>query len=107
MEFHTCRSGLRTRKISCLEGTRTDPQLAEGHASLAYVRMFFDWDWPGAENSLLRSIELNPSYAVAHYWYALLLAIQARFREAQEQAQQAWIWTHFPRLRRQFAAGYF
>ena len=87
--FIHVEAGYGLAKSAAMKALELDPQLAEGHASLAYVRMFFDWDWPGAENSLLRSIELNPSYAVAHYWYALLLAIQARFREAQEQAQQA------------------
>ena len=87
--FIHVEAGYGRAKAAALKALELDPALAEAHASLAYVRMFFDWDWPGAEDLLLRSIALNPRYAVAHYWYALLLAIQSRFNEAQSQARQA------------------
>src|SRR6185295_7554385 len=87
--FIHVNAGYGSAKAAAVKALDLDPDLSEGYTSLAYVRMFFDWDWPGAEDSLLRSIELNPRYAVAHYWYALLLAIQARFKEAHLQALQA------------------
>ena len=40
-----------------------DPSLAEPHASLAFVELYFDWDWPGAEAEFRRAIALDPSYA--------------------------------------------
>ena len=37
-----------------------DDRLAEAHAGLGTVKMWYDWDWSGAERELKRAIELNP-----------------------------------------------
>ena len=59
-----------------------DPSLAEAHTSLAYVRQFYEWDWSGAEEEFLRSIELNPHYATGLQWYAEYLSAMGRHGEA-------------------------
>jgi adenylate cyclase len=66
-----------------------DPMLAEAHASLGHVRLFYDWDWEGAEAALRRAIELNPNYAPAPHWLAMCLMARARFAEAIQAVQQA------------------
>jgi len=66
-----------------------DATLAEPHASLAYVKFYFDWDWPGAEREFQRAIELNPNYATAHDWYAYLLTATGRLPEARAEIQRA------------------
>ena len=58
-----------------------DPSLAEAHASLAYVRFYYYWDWAGAEAEFKKSIELNPRYAVAHQWYSIFLLATGRSAE--------------------------
>src|SRR5262249_42443229 len=45
--------------------------------------------WPGAEVEFRRSIELKPSYAVAHHWYSLMLALSSRWDEAQQELARA------------------
>jgi serine/threonine-protein kinase len=68
-----------------------DPELAEAHAALADVRVYFDNDWAGAEREFRRTIELNPSLALNHYHYAWYLLLVGRFDEAiaeQKLAQQ-------------------
>jgi tetratricopeptide (TPR) repeat protein len=40
-----------------------EPELAEGHATLGWIRMNYDWDWRGAEASLSRALELEPGNA--------------------------------------------
>jgi tetratricopeptide (TPR) repeat protein len=55
-----------------------DPSLSEAHASLAYVRFYYHWDWSGAEEAFKRSIEFNPRYAVAHQWYSVFLLATGR-----------------------------
>jgi DNA-binding winged helix-turn-helix (wHTH) protein/TolB-like protein len=55
-----------------------DPSLAEAHASLAYVRFYYHWDWPAAEAAFKRSLELNPRYAVGHQWYSVFLLATGR-----------------------------
>ncbi len=66
-----------------------DASLAEPHASLAYEKFYFDWDWPGAEREFQRAIELNPNYATAHDWYAYLLTATGRLPEARAQIKRA------------------
>src|SRR5678815_6131493 len=43
-----------------------DSTLAEPHATLAFVHMYYDWDWPAAEREFRHAIALNPSYATGH-----------------------------------------
>jgi tetratricopeptide (TPR) repeat protein len=40
--------------------------LSEARVSLGLVRYYFSWDWPGAEASFERAVELDPSDPVAH-----------------------------------------
>lgn len=66
-----------------------DPNLAEAHASLAHIKLIYDWDWAGAEAEFRRAIGLNPGYATAHQWYALYLNAAGRTPEAMEQLDLA------------------
>lgn len=62
-----------------------DDKLAEAHTSLAYAKVLFDWDWPGAEREFKLAIELDPSYVTGHHWYALFLTMMGRFDQALSQ----------------------
>lgn len=62
------------------------PELAESRTSLGFVQLL-SLDWEAAESSLLHAIDLNPRYALAHSFYAWLLSIVDRQREAAEAAR--------------------
>jgi DNA-binding SARP family transcriptional activator/TolB-like protein/Tfp pilus assembly protein PilF len=66
-----------------------DSTLAEPHATLGFVSMYYHWDWRRAEQEFKRSLALNPSYATAHEWYGLFLAAMGRFDEALSNESQA------------------
>jgi adenylate cyclase len=66
-----------------------DDSLAEAHTALGGVKLWYDFDWPGAENEFRRAIELNPSYAHAHDWYGWLLEYEARLDESLAEMRQA------------------
>ena len=66
-----------------------DEQLAEAHASLAYVTFYYDRNRPEAEREFRRAIELNPSYATAHHWFALVLSAMGRQDEALSEIKIA------------------
>lgn len=74
---------------SALHAVLADDLLPEAHGSLALVRWIYDWNWPQAEREFKRALELNPSYATAHQWYAYFLASRGRFPEALAAIQQA------------------
>ncbi len=66
-----------------------DPSLAEGHASLGFIKLHADWDWAGAEQELRRAIALNPSYVTAQRWLSTFLSATGRFDEALPLAERA------------------
>lgn len=66
---------LRTFTARALE---LDPSLGEAHVTLGVLRLFFDWDWKGAEQALHRAIELNPNDA--HAWHHLANYLRATGR---------------------------
>ncbi len=68
---------------------KRDEQLAECHVSAAFLRLFADWDWAGAERQLLRAVELEPLSVAPHQWYALLLGLRGRFAEAHRSLARA------------------
>ncbi len=65
-----------------------DPALAEAHAALGWLDSS-DWNWKGAEEHYKSAIELNPSFAIGHTWYAQFLGGMRRFEEAFAQAEIA------------------
>jgi TolB-like protein len=68
-------------KTAARQAVRLQPELGEGYASLAHVRLH-DWDWVGLESDFQQAAELDPGYAIAHYWYAEYLMAMGRTRES-------------------------
>jgi eukaryotic-like serine/threonine-protein kinase len=59
-----------------------DDMLGEAHAVLGFIKLHYEWDWPGTEQEYKRAIALNPSYATAYSMYARYLGVMGRFDEA-------------------------
>ena len=66
-----------------------DPTLAEAHTSLGHARFWYEWNWPAAERSFKRALELNPAYATARQWYAAYLQTLERVDEALAELDRA------------------
>ena len=79
------KEALAKAKAAAVAAVAFDEELAEGHASLGFIKTYLDWDWAGGEKELQRALELNPGYWVAHYWYALILTSSGRFEAAEQQ----------------------
>jgi TolB-like protein len=67
-----------------------DPDLADAHACLGFVKTCYDWDWAGAEADFLRSLALDPGRAATHQWYSILLSTQGRFDASLAEARRSW-----------------
>jgi TolB-like protein len=87
--FSAPREEFPKAKEAALKALQLDDSLAEAHASLGYVKVFYDWDWAGGESEFQRAIALDPSYATAHQQYAFALVSVGRFKEADAEAKRA------------------
>jgi len=76
-------------KAAAARALALDDTLSEAHASMGYVQVFYDYDWPGAAKSFARAMELNPKYATAPQWNAWYLFAMERFDEALASLQRA------------------
>ncbi len=76
-------------KAAATKALQLDQTLAEAHASMAYVKTYYDWDWVGAEEEFRRGLELNPNYADVHHSYSRFLASLGRVAEARAELKRA------------------
>jgi tetratricopeptide (TPR) repeat protein len=76
-------------RAAVIKALKIDKNLSEAHASLGWIHTFYDRDWILAEKEYKLSIELNPEYATAHEWFAILLAGRGRFDEAMTEIKIA------------------
>jgi serine/threonine protein kinase/tetratricopeptide (TPR) repeat protein len=65
------------------------PGLAEAHSTIGQVKMYYEWDWDGAERAFRRANDLNPNMAGNHYHYAWLLFLFGRLDEAIAEHERA------------------
>jgi adenylate cyclase len=66
-----------------------DPDLAEAHGALAYIRFQYEWKFKEAEAEFREAIRLNPNSASVRLRFAEYLGDFQRTYEAREQLEQA------------------
>jgi adenylate cyclase len=66
-----------------------DPNSSNSHYTKAVIAVWTEWNWEKGEEEYLKAIELNPSNALGHMFYAHLLTILHRPDEAIHQANLA------------------
>src|SRR5262249_26691627 len=74
-------------KAAALRALEIDGSLAESHSALGIVRLYYEWDWAGAEVALQRALEVNSKYAWGHAFWSEWLSIMGRSQEAIAEAQ--------------------
>src|SRR5215472_8159687 len=75
-------------KAAAARALKNGGSLAEAHGSLGHAEMY-DWDFTGAENEFKQAIQLNPSYATGHWFYALDLSKMGKLDEAVTETLRA------------------
>jgi TolB-like protein/DNA-binding winged helix-turn-helix (wHTH) protein/Tfp pilus assembly protein PilF len=85
----TSKEALPKAKTAAVKALELDGMLGEAHNSLAFCFDAFDWDFDSAGKEFRRAIELNPSYATAHHWYAWHLSVLGRYDEAIAEMRSA------------------
>ena len=75
-------------KEAALRALEINNKLPDCHISLAIVKFFYEWDWPAAERSLRRAIELDPGNSLAHQIYTRLLTSLRKEDNALQEAKR-------------------
>jgi DNA-binding winged helix-turn-helix (wHTH) protein/tetratricopeptide (TPR) repeat protein len=79
----------RDARAAALRALAMDAQSADAHVALGTVLFFGEWDWPGAERSLTRALEMNPGHVQGYLMYGRLLDTLGRHQEALEMKSRA------------------
>lgn len=82
------REARRQAEEAATKALQLDSGLGEAYSALGYVK-HFNWDWTAAEQNHKRAIELNPSYANAHNFYASYLMSRGRIDESIAASNRA------------------
>lgn len=75
---------------SAQKALELDPGNALAYNIIASLKSRVLWDFEGAERDFTRAIELDPSYARAHQWYAAHLYTVGRHDEARREVDLAY-----------------
>ena len=76
-------------KAAAAQALALDGKLADPHASLGYAKLYYDWDFAGAEREFQRAIALSPNAVAAHDGYSVYLTALGRFEEARTEIRRA------------------
>jgi TolB-like protein/DNA-binding winged helix-turn-helix (wHTH) protein/Flp pilus assembly protein TadD len=76
-------------KESANKALQIDPGLAEARASVGYAKLYYDWDWKGAEEEFQKAIAINPNCTTAHHWYSVLLTARGQHEQALSEIRRA------------------
>lgn len=72
------------------EAIRYQSGLAEAYSTLAFISIFYDWNWAEARNGFKKVFDISPNYAPARYWFSYYLSfVEGRFEEAIQEAKKA------------------
>jgi serine/threonine-protein kinase len=75
-------------RAAALKALELDDGLAEAHAILGWVKLYFDWDWPGAARTFEKALELNPNHTYARHGYGDYLTVMGRPEEGLEHVRR-------------------
>ena len=87
--YMPAREAMPRVKAAAIRALSLDPNLAEGYVELAHVQGPYEWDWPSAEKTFQRAIQLNPSSRDAHMYYGWHLAEQGRMDDAIREVSES------------------
>ena len=76
-------------KTAADEAFRLNPNLADAHSALAFIAMFFEWNWKKAEEQFRLALELNPSDGETYHFYGHYLLFMDRDDESIEAFNNA------------------
>jgi DNA-binding winged helix-turn-helix (wHTH) protein/Tfp pilus assembly protein PilF len=83
------RKAMPKAKAAVLKALEIDRESAEAHALLGLIRMFYDFDWPAAEDQFQKGLRLAPHIALTHKRYGWALGMIGRFDQGITEIDRA------------------
>lgn len=80
--------GRRRAEEAATKALELDSGLAEAYTALGFIN-HYNWNWNAAEQHFKRALDLNPSYANAHNFYASYLMSRGRVDESIAASDRA------------------
>lgn len=88
------KTALPLSRQAALQAIRLDPKSGMAYGALGWTQSLDFDEWPNAEGSFRRALELTPDNGQIHYWFGVHLRKMGRFKEAEEQDKLALAGTH-------------
>ncbi|MFX0198320.1 MAG: tetratricopeptide repeat protein, partial [Candidatus Hodarchaeota archaeon] len=82
------KEGFPKAKTYAKKALEIDDTLAEAHAALGYISMFYDWNREAAEREFKKALRLNPNSANAHLHYSQFLTVTGQHERAIVEAKK-------------------
>jgi TolB-like protein/Tfp pilus assembly protein PilF len=76
-------------KQAALRSIELDPDLAEPHASLGYIKLVYERDSKGAKEEFSRALDLDPNYVTARQWFGQYYLVTGELQQAIRSVQEA------------------
>ena len=76
--------GYRQAREAAERSVALNPNVAQGYLALGWIQMDYDWDWKGAEVSLMKAAELEPGCVEVLRYRSWLYLTLGRLDEALE-----------------------
>jgi tetratricopeptide (TPR) repeat protein len=76
-------------RAAALTALKLDDMLADAHEVLAEVKLYYEWDFPGAASAFERALALNPNSPQTHRNYSWYLFLFQRYTDAQRMMEHA------------------
>jgi tetratricopeptide (TPR) repeat protein len=80
---------LPAQDVAARKALALDDAFPESHLAMAGTYWLYNWDFPRADQEVLRAIELDPKFAEAHHLRAMILGELNRQQEALEEQKKA------------------
>lgn len=79
----------RKARDNALKALKIDDSLAEAHASMGFIKVWYERDWDGADTHFKRASVLNPGCANTPHWRSQSFLFRGRFEEAVREMERA------------------
>ena len=83
------REAMPKARAAAMKALEIDNTSSEAHAALGIIKMFYEWDWSGAEEEFKKAIKSNHNNAIAHQRFGLYFNLLGRFDEAKRELDLA------------------